>query len=172
MIVVVIIGALAALATPAVVRVRNTAVEKLLFNDARQISSACNQWYIENATDSVMMDRLSGATGLLKSLSSGVIVIEGKQVSRVANPVQTSFSTIRLSGSGHSLVPTSRIFALCHTGYTAGISRDVRIASNYDAKSNVLNFAVDTGEVLSKDGCRWATPTVLYSTPVDGDDQR
>lgn len=50
MIVVVIIGLLAAMAIPAFQKVRQNSIEKTLANDARQIASAANQYYLETGT--------------------------------------------------------------------------------------------------------------------------
>ena len=47
MIVVVIIGLLAAMAIPAFQKVRQNSIEKTLVNDARQIASAANQYMLE-----------------------------------------------------------------------------------------------------------------------------
>lgn len=47
MIVVVIIGLLAAMAIPAFQKVRQNSIEKTLTNDARQVASAANQYFLE-----------------------------------------------------------------------------------------------------------------------------
>ena len=48
MIVVVIIGLLAAMAVPAFNKVRQTATEKTILNDLRQLSAAADQYFLEN----------------------------------------------------------------------------------------------------------------------------
>ena len=48
MIVVVIIGLLAAMAVPAFNKVRQTATEKTILNDLRQLSAAAAQYFLEN----------------------------------------------------------------------------------------------------------------------------
>ncbi len=53
MIVVVIIGLLAAMAIPAFQKVRQSSIEKTLTNDAKQIASAANQYYMETGGSSI-----------------------------------------------------------------------------------------------------------------------
>ena len=63
MIVVVIIGLLAALAIPAFSKVRENAIKATLANDARQISSAANQYFLEESRNSVDLDVLTDEAG-------------------------------------------------------------------------------------------------------------
>lgn len=53
MIVVVIIGLLAAMAIPAFQKVRSSSIEKTLMNDAKQVASAANQYMMEYGVPSV-----------------------------------------------------------------------------------------------------------------------
>ncbi len=53
MIVVVIIGLLAAMAIPAFQKVRQSSIEKTLTNDAKQLASAANQYYMETGGSSI-----------------------------------------------------------------------------------------------------------------------
>ena len=53
MIVVVIIGLLAAMAIPAFQKVRQSSIEKTLTNDAKQIASAANQYFMENGVNTI-----------------------------------------------------------------------------------------------------------------------
>ncbi len=53
MIVVVIIGLLAAMAIPAFQKVRQNSIEKTLTNDARQLAGAANQIYMETGASTV-----------------------------------------------------------------------------------------------------------------------
>jgi type IV pilus assembly protein PilA len=72
MIVVVIIGLLAAMAIPAFKKVRENSVNGALRNDARQISSAAQQYMLENSLTSVTYN-ITAATGdVLGPLSSYV----------------------------------------------------------------------------------------------------
>ena len=65
MIVVVIIGLLAAMAIPAFTKVRQSSLEKTVLNDARQIGAAVQQYCMENAQDSVTGLTYTAATGIL-----------------------------------------------------------------------------------------------------------
>lgn len=58
MIVVVIIGLLAAMAIPAFNKVRETSQEKTILNNLRQISSAADQYFIESGQVTVDLDDL------------------------------------------------------------------------------------------------------------------
>lgn len=85
MIVVVIIGLLAAMAIPAFQKVRTSSVGKAMENDARQIASAAQQYFLENA--GVTSIALSGtpSTGTIggqlssyvKQISKGTSVASG-----------------------------------------------------------------------------------------------
>ncbi len=63
MIVVVIIGLLAAMAIPAFQKVRQSSIEKTLTNDAKQLASAANQYFMEFgvSTIDVGADPLTGS---------------------------------------------------------------------------------------------------------------
>jgi type IV pilus assembly protein PilA len=79
MIVVVIIGLLAAMAIPAFQKVRTTSIEKTMLNDARQLASAAQQYMMENgvSTATVTVDTTDGAVGgvvsdWVKQISKGI----------------------------------------------------------------------------------------------------
>ena len=63
MIVVVIIGLLAAMAIPAFQKVRASSQEKTIINNLRQISGAAQTYFLENNTTTVSLTQLVG-TGL------------------------------------------------------------------------------------------------------------
>lgn len=169
-VVVVVIGLLAALAIPAIQRSRNTAVEKTMIHDARQISSSLNQYFTENGEPSVSLATLVGGnSAYMRALSSGVIVYQGKRTARIAAPAQASFATVNFVRPNDTLTPEAKIFAICHPGYSTAISSTQKVINGYDTDTNVLNFAGDTGELLSKDGRRWGAGA-LYAAPVDGAD--
>ena len=65
MIVVVIIGLLAAMAIPAFQKVRQSSIEKTLTNDAKQIASAANQYYMETGGSSIAVG--VSANGIITS---------------------------------------------------------------------------------------------------------
>lgn len=69
MIVVVIIGLLAAMAIPAFQKVRQSSQDKAVLNNARQLAAAADQYYLENGVSSVSQGDLVGASSYVKSLN-------------------------------------------------------------------------------------------------------
>jgi len=69
MIVVVIIGLLAAMAIPAFQKVRTSSQDKTVLNNARQLAAAADQYFLENGVSSVSQGSLVGATNYVKSLN-------------------------------------------------------------------------------------------------------
>ena len=69
MIVVVIIGLLAAMAIPAFQKVRQASQDKTVLNNARQLSAAADQYYLENGVSTVTLGALVGTTNYVKSLN-------------------------------------------------------------------------------------------------------
>ena len=69
MIVVVIIGLLAAMAIPAFQKVRQASQDKAVLNNARQLSAASDQFFLENGISTVAQASLVGATNYVKSLN-------------------------------------------------------------------------------------------------------
>jgi type IV pilus assembly protein PilA len=70
MIVVVIIGLLASMAIPAFQKVRTNSQDKAVLNNARQLSAASDQYYLENGVSSVVISALLGPTSYIKALNS------------------------------------------------------------------------------------------------------
>jgi len=71
MIVVVIIGLLAAMAIPAFQKVRQTSQEKAILNNLRQVASAADQYFIENGgVTSVALSQLTGRDNYVKVLDA------------------------------------------------------------------------------------------------------
>src|SRR5471030_2940130 len=70
MIVVVIIGLLAAMAIPAFQKVRTNSQDKAVLNNARQLSAASDQYYLENGVSTVVITDLVGPTTYVKALNS------------------------------------------------------------------------------------------------------
>jgi type IV pilus assembly protein PilA len=77
MIVVVIIGLLAAMAIPAFQKVRTESVKKTVVNDGRLIGSAAQQYFMEYGTTSVDEDDIVGEGLYVESLSKGVSISSG-----------------------------------------------------------------------------------------------
>lgn len=70
MIVVVIIGLLAAMAIPAFQKVRQASQDKAVLNNARQLSGAADQYYLEYGGSTVAQSMLLGPTNYVKSLNT------------------------------------------------------------------------------------------------------
>jgi type IV pilus assembly protein PilA len=70
MIVVVIIGLLASMAIPAFQKVRTNSQDKAVLNNARQLSAASDQYYLENGVSTVIISDLLGPTSYIKTLNS------------------------------------------------------------------------------------------------------
>ena len=69
MIVVVIIGLLAAMAIPAFQKVRTSSQDKAVLNNARQLAAAADQYFLENGVSLVSQGSLVGATNYVKALN-------------------------------------------------------------------------------------------------------
>ena len=69
MIVVVIIGLLAAMAIPAFQKVRTSSQDKAVLNNARQLAAAADQYFLENGVSTVDQTNLVGATNYVKALN-------------------------------------------------------------------------------------------------------
>ena len=70
MIVVVIIGLLAAMAIPAFQKVRVASQDKAVLNNARQIAAAADQYYLELGSTYANSTSLVGATNYVKALTT------------------------------------------------------------------------------------------------------
>ncbi|MFA5262284.1 MAG: prepilin-type N-terminal cleavage/methylation domain-containing protein [Opitutaceae bacterium] len=70
MIVVVIIGLLAAMAIPAFQKVRQSSQDKAVLNNARQLSAAADQFFLEKGVSSCLPEDLIGATNYVKALNT------------------------------------------------------------------------------------------------------
>ena len=70
MIVVVIIGLLAAMAIPAFQKVRQSSQDKAVLNNARQLSAASDQFFLENGVSTVALASLVGATNYVKAVNT------------------------------------------------------------------------------------------------------
>ena len=70
MIVVVIIGLLAAMAIPAFQKVRIASQDKAVLNNARQMAAAADQYYLEYGSSYAASASLVGATNYVKALNT------------------------------------------------------------------------------------------------------
>lgn len=69
MIVVVIIGLLAAMAIPAFQKVRQSSQDKAILNNCRQLAAGADAFYMENGVSTVSIGSLLGATNYVKALN-------------------------------------------------------------------------------------------------------
>jgi type IV pilus assembly protein PilA len=70
MIVVVIIGLLAAMAIPAFQKVRQSSQDKAITNNARQLSAAADQYFLENGVSTVTSANLVGSDKYVKTFQT------------------------------------------------------------------------------------------------------
>ncbi len=70
MIVVVIIGMLAALAIPGFKKIREASQDKAVLSNARQLAAATDQYMMEYGKSTVSISRLVGITNYVKSLDT------------------------------------------------------------------------------------------------------
>ena len=70
MIVGVIIGLLAAMAIPAFQKVRSSSQDKTVLNNARQLSAAADQYYLENGVSTCASADLVGSTAYVKVINT------------------------------------------------------------------------------------------------------
>jgi len=74
MIVVVIIGLLAAMAIPAFTKVRTTSQNKAISNNIRQIQSAADQYFLEKGATQVALSNLFGTDNYIKGSTDTLAV--------------------------------------------------------------------------------------------------
>jgi type IV pilus assembly protein PilA len=70
MIVVVIIGLLAAMAIPAFQKVRIASQDKAVLNNARQMAGAADQYYLEKGAEFALSSNLVGSGNYVKALNT------------------------------------------------------------------------------------------------------
>ena len=70
MIVVVIIGLLAAMAIPAFQQVRSSSQDKAVYNNMRQLGAAADQYFLENGTSTAGIADLIGSSNYVKALNT------------------------------------------------------------------------------------------------------
>jgi len=70
MVVIVVIGLLAALALPQFQKVRTSAQDRAVTNNLRALAGAADQYYLENGVTTVALTNLVGSTNYVKNLST------------------------------------------------------------------------------------------------------
>ena len=113
MIVVVIIGLLAAMAIPAFQKVRSSSQDKAVLNNMRQLGAAADQYFLENGTSTAAIAALIGSSAYVKALNT---------VANEAYPLNfTQGNPIIVSGNhnrtvAESVYPRGRIAAYVMPG--------------------------------------------------------
>lgn len=111
MIVVVIIGLLAAMAIPAFQKVRENSVGKAMENDARQIAAAAQQYFLENGGITSISFSINSATGeisaplssFVKSVSKGTSSASALSLDAdftMSNPQYKTGATVTFNAEG------------------------------------------------------------------------
>lgn len=157
MIVVGIIALLAALAIPAVKKVRNTSIEKTILNDARQVASAFAQYTTDTAAASTTLDKLVGGGKFIVRLSAGTLV---KQAAASTNldaiddawgaPGVMASITLANGAIAADRAAKKDIFSIGNANYDTAISSNRSISTDYGSGCNFLVFAASTGSLLKK----------------------
>ena len=91
MIVVVIIGLLAAMAIPAFQKVRTTSQEKTITNNLRQLASAADQYFLEEGLTTVTSAELVGSDKYVKAIDQ----VAGETY---PSPITTALSELKATG--------------------------------------------------------------------------
>lgn len=95
MIVVVIIGLLAAMAIPAFQKVRQTSQTNTIKNNLRQIASGANQYFLEHGVTEVELEALKGPNGYVKDFPSvageeyAELIVEATPILATGGPMGT-----------------------------------------------------------------------------------
>ncbi len=105
MIVVVIIGLLAAMAIPAFQKVRENSIKSRMDNDARQIASAAQQYFLEANSESVGVTYVEGTGAITGDLQAYVSTI-----GRGYDPFPTELDVDTDFIIGHPLVDGDRTY--------------------------------------------------------------
>jgi len=105
MIVVVIIGLLAAMAIPAFQKVRENSIASRMDNDARQLGSAAQQYFLENNLGSVAVD-YTDDTGVIGAPLDQYV----KQIGTGYDTVPATITNTGTFTMGHPLVDTDRTY--------------------------------------------------------------
>ena len=112
MIVVVIIGLLAAMAIPAFQKVRRNSIRSTMDNDARQMAGGAQQYFMEHGTTSVAYGYDSTTGVISSSLSEYVKVVSKKYTSITPTnqlQVESTFSIVHAIGGTRTYNPEGQL---------------------------------------------------------------
>jgi type IV pilus assembly protein PilA len=116
MIVVVIIGLLAAMAIPAFQKVRDNSVGKAMENDARQLAAAAQQYFLENGGVTTIQFSVDPATGL------------------VTGPLSNFVKSISKGTTAASAFSLDTDFTMTNPQYKGGTSAQLTVTFNSEGK--------------------------------------
>ncbi|PTY08573.1 pilus assembly protein [Opitutaceae bacterium EW11] len=134
MIVVVIIGLLAAMAIPAFQKVRKNSIGKAMANDARQIAGACQQVVLENPS-------VGNSISITYTSTTGAITSTNNIVEQYLQKISKGYTSNTIT---YNVVANtgSTAFALSHPQIAGvdvgGTSNAVGGAVNFDTEGKVL----------------------------------
>ena len=95
MIVVVIIGLLAAMAIPAFQKVRSASQDKTVLNNMRQLGAAADQYFLENGVSTAERTSLVGSSAYIKALVSAANEVYPDYYTQGESIVVTSIAGVR-----------------------------------------------------------------------------
>jgi type IV pilus assembly protein PilA len=116
MIVVVIIGLLAAMAIPAFQKVRDNSVGKAMENDARQLAAAAQQYFLENGGVTTIEFSVNPASGL------------------VTGPLSNFVKTISKGTTAGAAFSLDTDFTMTNPQYKGGTSAQLTVTFNSEGK--------------------------------------
>jgi type IV pilus assembly protein PilA len=106
MLVVVIIGLLAAMAIPGYQKIREMSVVRTMDNDARQLASAAQQYFLEYHTTTVAISSYDSITGVI----GGALSVYVSRISKgYGTPVGSPLTTASGPSLQHSLVGSAAV---------------------------------------------------------------
>lgn len=136
-------GVMASLAVPALKKARNAAVEKSLVNDARQLSSAANQWWAEHGETSCIAADLVGPTSYISFLSDGTRI--GVTSGDNHPGLETLVNVSSPEAKKLTLKAGSRL-VLGNEKYERALSSNPSVKTS-PGTTHTLEFEIDTGSL-------------------------
>lgn len=136
---IVILGLLAALAIPAFKKVRNNAIEKMMLNDARQISEAFKQKCAEENKETVTVKEVRE---LIPQLSKGVLFGRIEETQGGYGIIQLTYEN-----GGADIVTLKPVgkFALVNAEYLRRLSSKPTLSKQAAPDEHTIIFDVETG---------------------------
>ncbi len=146
MIVVVIIGLLAAMAIPAFNKVRTNSLGKTMLNDARQVAGGAQQILLQypDASATALTITYNATTGQLASTVSGSATLPVNEISKYVSKISKGYSnTTNLIYNGQA-TGTQAAFSMAHAQLTPN---DVGADAAKNTVGSLVNFDTE-GKVI------------------------